>query len=63
MDGAVGVRGAVVQDVDGRTLARLADAIVNVHLAPRGEPFGLVLRQVGLHREIGLGQVQRCLKF
>ena len=58
VDGSVGVGRAVVEDVFGGAGAGGADLGVEVLLLPGGEANGLVLRQVGLHGEGGLGQVQ-----
>ncbi len=56
---AVGVRRPVVQDIDGLPFVRLADAVVEPRFLPMFEHFGLVFRQVRLHGEVGLGQIQR----
>ncbi len=58
MDGSVGVRRAVVQDVNGRAMPCLANFFIDMDLLPMGEHFRLVLRQVGLHRELGFWQVK-----
>ena len=57
MNRTIGIRRTIVQHVDGRPLARLANALVNPHLFPTGQYLGLVLRQVGLHRECGFRQI------
>ena len=62
MQGAVGVGWAVMQDVGRRAGARFPDLIVDAHGLPALEHFGLVLRQVGLHGEIGCGQIDGCLE-
>ena len=67
VDGAVGVGRAVVQDVAGLAGAGPADLAVEVvpirvGLLPGGEARGLVLRQVGLHGEAGLREVERGLE-
>ena len=49
----------IVHHVDRLPFVRLADAVVNPHLLPMFEHFRLVLRQVRLHGEVGLGQIQR----
>ncbi len=59
VDGPVGVGRPVVQNPDGRAFAGLPDAVIDTQLLPAREHFGLVLRQVGLHRKIGFRQVQR----
>ena len=58
MDGAVGVGGAVVEDVLRAAGAGLADLAVEVGGLPPGKAGGLVLREVGLHGKGGLGQVE-----
>ena len=63
VDRPAGVGRPVVQDVARRALARFPDALVNPHLFPELEHFRLVLGQVRLHREGGLGQVDRFLEF
>ena len=62
MNGAVGVRWAVVQDVCRPSFARLSNLAVNVHFFPFFQPFRLVLRQIGLHGKSGLRQIQSCFK-
>lgn len=57
MDGSIGVRWPVVQHVEGRPSARLPDAVVEPHLLPALEDFRLVLRQVSLHGEGSLRQI------
>ena len=59
VNGSVGVGRAVVEDVFRGSGAGGADLVVQVLLLPRGEALGLVVRQVGLHREGRLGQVER----
>src|SRR5271165_1455797 len=59
MHRTIGIRRAVVQHVDGLSLVRLPNAVVNPLFLPACEHLGLVLRQVRLHGEGSLGQVQR----
>ena len=61
VDGAVGVRGAVVQDEGGVVLVGLEDLGVEVHLLPLLEALGLALGQAGLHLEAGLREVHGVL--
>src|SRR5207244_13287472 len=57
VDRTIGVRRTIMQDVSRRALTGLTNALVDVHLLPAGQQFGLVLRQIGLHGEGGLGQI------
>ncbi len=59
MQGAIGIGRAVMHYVDGLSLVRLANAVVNPLVLPASEHLRLVLRQIRLHGEVGLGQVQR----
>ncbi len=61
MDAAVGVGGTVVQQIPRLPAARFLDPVVQPLLLPPGQQLRFPLRQVRLHREIGLGQVQRRL--
>ena len=61
VDGAVGVRGAVVQDERLAVLVLLEHLLVDALFLPLGQPLRLVLGQVRPHREVGLGQVHRFL--
>ena len=63
MDLAVGVRRTVVQQILRRVLARFANTLINADFLPQLEPFGLVLRQICLHGEVSLRQVQRVFEF
>ena len=60
VDGAGRVGRPVVQDVLGRLVAqaRLQHALVLAFLRPAREPLRLAARQIGAHREFGLGQVE-----
>ena len=55
VDGAAGVRRAIVQNVLRCAFAGLANALVDSHLLPAFEHFGLVLGQVSLHGEGSFG--------
>src|SRR5216684_6820863 len=57
MNGSIGVRRPIVQHVEGRPSACLADAVVKPQLLPALEGFRLVLGQVGLHGEGSLRQI------
>ncbi len=58
VDGSVGVGRAVVEDVFGGSGAGGANLGIQVLLLPGGEAFGLVVRQIRLHGEGRLRQVQ-----
>ncbi len=51
----------IVQDVGRSVGPRLLNAVVKPVLLPLGQDSRLVLRKVGLHRESGLGEIQRAL--
>ena len=59
---AVGVGRAIVQDVLRRPISGYPDLMVKVLFHPACEPRRLILRQVCLHRKVGLGQVQGRLQ-
>ncbi len=59
VDVAVGVGRPVVQHEARRALAGPAELAVEVLLLPAREPLRLGLGQVGLHREVGLREVER----
>ena len=63
VDRAAGIGRSVVQDVQGGSLANLADTFVNGHLLPPDQHLRFVLRQVGLHREGRLRQVDGGFKI
>ena len=56
---AIGIGRAIVKYKGRLALPCLAHLAIQVHLSPRLETLRLALRQIGLHREIRLGQVQR----
>ena len=56
MDVAIGVGRAIVEDELLTTVARGAEFAVKVFGCPSGKDRGLLLRETGLHREVGLGQ-------
>jgi hypothetical protein len=60
---AVGVGRPVVQDVGGLSQPRRADLVIQAGFVPVGQQPGFQLAQVGLHGEIGLGQVNRFLQI
>ncbi len=62
VDGSVGVGWTVVKDVFGGTGAGGTDLFVKILSLPGGKSQGLVDREIGLHGEGGLGQVQRGLQ-
>ena len=59
MDGAVGVRRAVVQDEGLAVLVLLENLLVDMLFFPLGQTLRLALGQVSPHREVGLRQVHR----
>ena len=61
MNGAVRVRGAVVQDEGHSVLVLLLQLLVYVILFPLREALGLVFREIAPHREVGSRQVHRFL--
>ncbi len=63
VDGSAGVRGPVVQDIAGRAFPGVPDALVDPHLLPALQHFGLVLGQVGLHGEGGFRQIDGRFQF
>jgi hypothetical protein len=58
VDGAVGIRGAVVQHEERRTVAGVTQALVEAFLVPGLDPARLPLGQVAPHRERGVRKVQ-----
>ena len=62
MNRPVGVRRSVVQHPSRRALTRLSHQLINANLLPVLQHTGLVLRQVCLHRKIGLGKIDGCLQ-
>jgi len=58
-----GIRRPVVQHEERLAFARFQNTPVNVCGVPGFELLRLVLWQAGLHREVGLGQVERFLEF
>ena len=52
-----------MQNVTWGAAARLADLRVNIHLLPAFKPFGLVLRQICLHGEVGFRKIEGLLKL
>jgi hypothetical protein len=62
MNGPVGVGGAIVENVLGRSLARLTNAVVQTYAFPPLQNFGFILRQVSLHGKVGPGQIDRGLQ-
>ena len=56
VNGSVGVGRAVVKQVDRAAAAGLAQLFIEPERGPASQPKRLILRQIGLHREGGLGQ-------
>ena len=61
MDGAVGIRRAIVQDEGLAVLVLLENLFVDVLLLPLLKPFRLGCRQVAPHREIRLREIHGVL--
>ena len=61
VDIPVGIGGTVMEDVGFPPFRVLADPFVDAHPFPAGEHLRLPLRQVGLHRKLGLRQIQCIL--
>jgi len=61
VDIAVGVGGAVMEDIDGAPLRGLANLVVDPHLLPAPEHVRLFLGKIGLHGKRGLREIQRIL--
>ena len=49
-----------MQEIERPSIARLLDALVESLAFPPCEQFRLPLRQIGFHREVRPGQVERC---
>ena len=62
VDVAVGVGGAVMEDVLPAAGAGGADGVIEPVFFPFGEEFRLSDGKVGLHREIGFGEVDRLFE-
>src|SRR6202790_5767863 len=63
VDWPIRVGRAIVQDVDWRPAADPSNGVIDLQLLPFRQYFGLVLRQIGLHWEGGLGQVDGGLQI
>ncbi len=63
MDGARGIRRAIVEDEQGFALASGEDGFVKIRVLPGSELFGLVLRQTGFHGKVGFGEIEGLLEF
>ena len=63
VDGPIGVGRAVVKQVDGPSAAGFAQLFIEAERSPAGEPKRLILRQIGFHREGGLGQSEGRLQL
>ena len=61
VDGAVGIRRAIVQDEGLAVLVLLENLFVDVLLLPLLKPFRLGCRQVASHREIRLREIHGVL--
>ena len=59
MDGSIGVRRPIVEDIFRCPGAGNADLGIQMLLLPRRKAFGLIVRQISLHGKGGLRQVQR----
>ena len=63
MNFSSGIRRPIVQHEERLAFARFENTLVKVCPVPGCELFRLVLGQAGLHRKVGLGQVERLLEF
>ncbi len=63
VNGSVGVGRAVVEQVNGAACPGFAQLLVEAERGPVLEPKGLILGQIGFHREGGLGQGERRLQL
>ncbi len=63
MDGARGIRRAIVEDEQGFALASGEDGFVKIRVLPGSELFGLVLRQTGFHGKVGFGEIEGLFEF
>jgi len=63
MDGARGIRRAIVEDEQGFALARGEDGFVKIRVLPGSKLFGLVLRQTGFHGKVGFGEIEGLFEF
>ncbi|MNY15491.1 hypothetical protein D3C86_1487050 [compost metagenome] len=59
MNAAVGIGRAVVQDEFRPAFAQLPQLLIQTHVVPALQNLRLALRQAGLHRELGIRQVER----
>ena len=59
MELAVGIGRSVMEDKGRSTLPCFTHLPIQIHLRPSFESLGLALRQIGLHRKVCLGQIQR----
>src|SRR2546430_2129823 len=61
VDATIRIGGTVMQDRERASLSGFLDALIEALPFPPGQQLRLPLREVGLHRELGAGQVQRRL--
>ncbi|MDT4842906.1 hypothetical protein FQZ97_768210 [compost metagenome] len=59
MNAAVGIGRTVVQDEFRPAFAQLPQLLIQTHVVPALQNLRLALRQAGLHRELGIRQVER----
>ena len=58
VDAAVRIRWPVVQHIAREPLAGFLDAFIQLFLRPPGQHLRFPLRQIRLHREVGLRQIE-----
>jgi len=56
VDGPIGIRRTIVEEVNGTTLAGLAQLLIEAQLGPASQPKWLILGEIRLHREGSLRQ-------
>ena len=63
MDGARGIRRAIVKNEKRFVLASGEDGFVKIRVLPGSELFWLVLRQTGFHGKVGFGEIEGLFEF
>ena len=56
---SIGIGRAIVQYIPRPSLPFRLNLVIELLLLPPGQHLRLPLRQIGLHREIGFGKVER----
>ena len=57
MDRPIGIGRTIVEYVSGGCPASFTNPLIDPHLFPACQQFGLILRQVGLHGKFGFRQI------